>query len=498
MPEDRYDDRDDAVLALMSRAERNSVPPGPFDVVPVLARGRRRLVRRRVAMATSGVGAAALVVALLVVPSALMRGGTQRGTAPLPATTPTASPRTSVDALQAFRFPEEQQWRAEATEALVLERQVELRGRWQLPCPNLPQGGATGTRTLTVSFSGPEEGHGRQLAVYDDESEAGAMLDGLQSILRRCSKSFVEDSGETTSSSWVVRAADVGDDSFLAWTRTEQAESSIEQPGGQYVLAARRGSAVYLAAFGGAHLDPQGADDGPMQELHDAARTTMPLIDELLREGAVPSPDTSMSLGSAGAATIPSSFRFVEELSDDSWQKSSGDFVVERFDATSRMWGLNLAPCWPATTEFATDSKRTSMLTLIRSGPEHGESLQVALYPDERTAAAVMQDFRQALKRCGDVVTDDAGLTHRVCASESLDVGDEGLLALGSYEVDGRPALGADSVAVVRLENAVFLRSQSGEYDATDETAAAAKAVVVDSAQANIDGLCRPVRCDAT
>lgn len=498
---------DDLTTLLHDSAQRVPTALHPAANVRRSAQHHQRV--RRAGAAAASV-AAVLVISLI----ALVPPHERRDAAPLPAATPTATTsETSAPPagglLTGFEFPEEPQWRSQASDSIVLERSRDVVDWRVAPCAK-PLGDTATARQemLTVQFSAPEEGQTRQLGVYGDSAAAGKAADDLRTAVEGCAGERPGEAhmGPSATLSWETRFAEIGDGGFLAWSRAEGDSPDAEGPNGSYALVASRGKVVYLASYSGAHFGPASPDDERMAQLVDGAKAAIPLIDRLLdRAGqAVRSSPTIAVEGGAPALAIPSSFRFAEEEQDSAWRTSHGENEIERSDDPTRKWVLQ--PCSPAPTTYASNTKRTSMRTLTRSGPEFADTLQLALYRDAATAKTALTEFTREMDKCRVTYADKDRYTRHVWARDLLDVGEAGLLAIGNYEIRADPGSteygatpGSEHVAVTQFGNALFLRLVSGEAFRPRGEADPTKEVVVASARANVEQLCRLVlQCEAT
>lgn len=325
--------------------------PVALHPAPHLRRTAEHHQRVRRAGAAAGSVAAVLVISLI----AFLPSHERRDASPLPAATPTPTPTTSATSaptegglLERFEFPEEPRWRAQTSDAVVLDRSHDVVDWRVAPCANTVGDTATAPQEmLTVGFSAPEEGQTRQLGVYEDSTAAGKVVSELRESTQRCTGARPGEAhmGPTATLSWETRAAAIGDGGFLAWSRAETDPPDVEGPNGSYVVVANRGKIVYFASYGGAHFGPASPDDDRMAQLIDGAKAAIPLIDHLLDQAGQPVRNTrrSVSEGAASALTIPSSFRFVEEEQDSLWRNSHEENTIERSDDPTAKWVLD--PC---------------------------------------------------------------------------------------------------------------------------------------------------------
>lgn len=151
--------------------------------------------------------------------------------------------------------------------------------------------------------------------------------------------------------------------------------------------------------------------------------------------------------GSAGKGPL-TGFRFPEE---STWWAIEGDITVELTDDVRTDWNLN--PCDP--TDYPTDRERIAMRSLEEVGQESFGGRQIAVYPDEATAAEVMAGFRRVLAACSHV--------HGVWSWRHLHLGDEALVDWEANFQDGHqvPVGGYD--VIVRDGRSVYMASDGGE-----------------------------------
>ncbi len=131
------------------------------------------------------------------------------------------------------------------------------------------------------------------------------------------------------------------------------------------------------------------------------------------------------------------------------------------------------------------------MLTVTRSGPLGVQSMQLALFPDDASAARAWAGFREVVVACS-LGRPRSGPSSRGSAelwtAGPLALGSRGLVAVGRYRLDGRPVSGNAHAAAVQVGNAVYLRVdyRDGLPGEPDPAAAAS----VRAAAADVERVC--------
>ena len=111
-----------------------------------------------------------------------------------------------------------------------------------------------------------------------------------------------------------------------------------------------------------------------------------------------------------------------------------------------------------------TDAARTDFRQVKRTGPELGDTYQLAVYPSAAEAVAVMGEVRDAVRACpgGENPFLPAGTVRTDMAETGM--GGESLSVVSSvWTADGQPAIGGGRAAMTRVGNAIFLTATSGE-----------------------------------
>lgn len=161
-------------------------------------------------------------------------------------------------------------------------------------------------------------------------------------------------------------------------------------------------------------------------------------------------------------------FHFPEE---DTWRPMSKEVTVQRSGGVRTAWLLD--PCLP--TAYPTDGERMAMTSITRTRSEGAwfEGRQLAVYPDEATAARAMAVFRRAVAVCGSTDRTEVGGPSR-SSQFPADPGDEGRIFCDYYLSERRePARGGYTV-VMRDGRSVYLAAVSGPFTSTRPTGPAA------------------------
>jgi len=133
-------------------------------------------------------------------------------------------------------------------------------------------------------------------------------------------------------------------------------------------------------------------------------------------------------------------------------------------DKPRTSWDLD--PCLDKK-PYPSDRARTDWRSIGQQGIEYATGEQLGVYPDTPTAEQVMGEFRGALAACRRI-SPDGGTTELRWRIHEYGAGDEGLIATVTYWTDGLRTTGASSFVVIRVGNAVFLTSRSGEFGAIE------------------------------
>lgn len=154
-------------------------------------------------------------------------------------------------------------------------------------------------------------------------------------------------------------------------------------------------------------------------------------------------------------------FHFREE---DGWRPMPAKVGVVRSRDVGTAWLLD--PCMP--TAYPTDGERDAMTSLTRTRAEGGwfEARQLAVYPDEATAAKAMAGFRRAVAVCGS--TDrTAGGGPRYSSQLPADPGDEARIFWDVYLTESREPVHGGYTVVMREGRSVYLAAVSGPFIST-------------------------------
>ncbi len=176
----------------------------------------------------------------------------------------------------------------------------------------------------------------------------------------------------------------------------------------------------------------------------------------------MPSPTARPTRGTG--RNLLAGFHFREE---STW-RPTGESTVDRSDDLGTEWALN--PCRP--TAYPTDAQRLAMASLRKDSPEQIEARQLAVYRDAATAGQVMSSFRSALAACASS-TGPYGETNKFVTTP-LQVGDEGLVIVQSFNYSGTPVPGGTYVVVVRDGRSVYLAMITNESQPKGQRDAAA------------------------
>ncbi|MEO7980697.1 MAG: hypothetical protein ABI807_07395, partial [Sporichthyaceae bacterium] len=153
--------------------------------------------------------------------------------------------------------------------------------------------------------------------------------------------------------------------------------------------------------------------------------------------------DTGAAPSAAAAAVtrIPPGFRVVDEQS-----AAAGARAADGHRRRDRLAAWALGPCGAATNP--TDALRPAMLTVTRSGPLGVQSMQLALFPDDASAARAWAGLREVVVGCAlgrpprSPSSPGSRGSAELWTARPLALGSRGLVAVGRYRLDGRPVSG--------------------------------------------------------
>ena len=158
---------------------------------------------------------------------------------------------------------------------------------------------------------------------------------------------------------------------------------------------------------------------------------------------------------------IPAGFRLPHE-GEPSDDPDITDWITTETLATP--WELPLLCNQEPGELMPTDAARTDFRQVKRTGPELGDTYQLAVYPSAAEAVAVMGEVRDAVRACpgGENPFLPAGTVRTEMAETGM--GGESLSVVSSvWTADGQPAIGGGRAAMTRVGNAIFLTTTSGE-----------------------------------
>ena len=160
---------------------------------------------------------------------------------------------------------------------------------------------------------------------------------------------------------------------------------------------------------------------------------------------ATPSPSVTTPSG----PLIPDSLDVTVEM----YENDSGEPAVQTHG------GVGLTPlelC--GVTPFAADG-RVDSVSAATSGPEYSDAREVVLYPDEQTAATVLDDLTASARDCPRQESGpDSTTLHEV---RPWAEGESGVVVVRTY----RTGLGAEIMHFTRVGEALLAASTYGEYD---------------------------------
>ena len=166
----------------------------------------------------------------------------------------------------------------------------------------------------------------------------------------------------------------------------------------------------------------------------------------------VPKPSEDAAPEGGWRTSIPQDFVLTDGLPEPA------DETARRLSNRSRPWQLD--PCGEG--KRGSDADRTDQRVLTQVGGELYHR-QLALYPDDDAARAVVADLRDDLARCRTSELGDAVLVWEHYG-DPFTAGDESFDTVSRPMQEGEAMLFADHYAVVRVGNAVLLTLDSGSY----------------------------------
>lgn len=136
------------------------------------------------------------------------------------------------------------------------------------------------------------------------------------------------------------------------------------------------------------------------------------------------------------------------------YENDSGEPVTQVRDGL----GLSMVDFCGAGSAFADDA-RSDSVSAATSGPEYSDTREVILYPDERSAARVLEELETSARDCPrqESGPDNATL-HEV---KAWDAGESGILVVRTYT----NSLGAEIMHFAQVGDALLASSTYGEYD---------------------------------
>lgn len=193
-------------------------------------------------------------------------------------------------------------------------------------------------------------------------------------------------------------------------------------------------------------------DAAPGMRATDSSPLTEP--SERVAEGAAgpeaasdtaPPPFTAASYD-GWLTEIPDGFAVAAGLAPD-----GGDFSRSARPVAATFCGTELFPVGP----------EVDALAVTVSGPEHLDARDLRLFRDDRAAHRFLVRAARLADRCP---ADERGSTTVRHDVRPTSAGEESVLLVESYEVDGLPVLGATIWQVTRVGNAALVAALSGEY----------------------------------
>ncbi|MGH3347362.1 MAG: hypothetical protein ACRDO4_10290 [Nocardioides sp.] len=144
--------------------------------------------------------------------------------------------------------------------------------------------------------------------------------------------------------------------------------------------------------------------------------------------------------------TVPADLVVSEGLPAD-----GGDFERSADPVREPFCGTDAFPV-----EGVTDARRDGA-----TGPEFADLRDLRVYADDAAAHALLVAAREAVQACPE---DEFGATRWLSESTDVDLGDESVRIVRTYETDGLVNAGATFWHLVRVGNAVLVAAQSGEW----------------------------------
>jgi len=101
--------------------------------------------------------------------------------------------------------------------------------------------------------------------------------------------------------------------------------------------------------------------------------------------------------------------------------------------------------------------------------PEDFRTRLLTTYADESSARAVLTNLVDVFDSCPREPSDGTQGSVTLTEVRQWSVGDEGYVALRTYEYDGRPVIGLEQVHVIRVGNAILLVSTANDGGGTTQ-----------------------------
>lgn len=442
----------------------NFTVPGPaMNPLPAAEVRRRgtRMRRRNNAIVAAG---SLAVVAAIVTPVAVLAGH-QTSSAPVPPANrtewrqdvPAGLDLTAVPPGSAVRFTVNRNGAALDDITLCGKPAFSTRS-------DDPAGPAVDTAGASWGEAGSEGSTARTVAVYPDDVEASAALDGLRRGVLDCPEEKPPGNGLPLVHDRVDVTVPSTEESFVYTSQTSGGGLVAEMT---VFEVARVGNALYLASSYSTAGGPQAA--GNVQVLLDESA---PVVDQLCVFSAAgcATPSGDAVDNGTSATAIPDDFPLLDGLPTAAATRGFGRFGPNR-DAKP----VGIVAC---DDEVVATPQTADLLRAGWTDPAEERQRQLMTFADEQSAQDYVELVRQAHTCPAQRV--QAGV-ERVRSVVDAGLGDTGFVAVTRHVVRGRPGPGFRVTDVVRVGSAVLVSARVNDGDDAPVTDAVAQGLVDDS-----------------
>lgn len=152
--------------------------------------------------------------------------------------------------------------------------------------------------------------------------------------------------------------------------------------------------------------------------------------------------------------SIPRDFPLTHGMPNNSPTTSTNDKIDTE-------WGFD--PCHrKSPPRYTADRSRTDFRSAQHLGGSYGEFRRLGVYDTVASARTLMWEFRAALDRCQTTRAANGGYFHWEIREQAG--GDDGFLAVGSWDAPGRQRRAGEYVVVNRVRNAIYLDQESNVH----------------------------------